>query len=48
MFPLRILLIENDPATAGKIRAALADAESGPFELERVKLLSEALGRLSK
>lgn len=48
MHPLRILLIENDPAVVGKIRTALAAADGEPFELECVGLLSEALERLSK
>ncbi|MGD0404045.1 MAG: EAL domain-containing protein [Candidatus Acidiferrales bacterium] len=48
MLPLRILLIENDRAIAGKIRTALAVAETGSFELESVSLLSEALERLNK
>ena len=48
MPPLRILLMENDPATVGKIRTALAGGESGPFELKCVGLLSEGLERLNK
>jgi diguanylate cyclase (GGDEF)-like protein/PAS domain S-box-containing protein len=43
-----ILLIENDPAAADKIRAALASASSGSFDVEWVRQLSEALERLSK
>src|SRR6266849_5080689 len=46
--PRKILLIENDPAAADKIRAALAAAGSGSFELEWVRQLSEGLARLSK
>ncbi|MGB8522041.1 MAG: response regulator, partial [Candidatus Acidiferrales bacterium] len=48
MLPLRILLIENDPAIAGKIRTALSAAEGEPFELECVSLLSEGFERLTK
>jgi diguanylate cyclase (GGDEF)-like protein/PAS domain S-box-containing protein len=40
--------MENDPATVGKIRTALAGGESGPFELKCVGLLSEGLERLNK
>jgi diguanylate cyclase (GGDEF)-like protein/PAS domain S-box-containing protein len=44
----KILLIENDPAAADKIRAALAAAGSGLFDVEWVRQLSEGLERLSK
>jgi diguanylate cyclase (GGDEF)-like protein/PAS domain S-box-containing protein len=44
----RILLIENDPAAADKIRAALAAAGSGSFDLEWVRNLCEGLQLLSK
>ena len=44
----KILLIENDPAAADKIRAALAAAGSGSFVVEWVRQLSEGLERLSK
>ena len=44
----KILLIEDDPAAADKIRAALAAADSGSFEVEWVRQLSEGLARLSK
>src|SRR6266404_5759881 len=44
---LQILLIENNPA-ADKIRAALAAAGSGSFDVEWVRQLSEGLARLSK
>ena len=44
----KILLIENDPAVAEKIRAALAVPGSGPFEVEWTRQLSESLGRLGK
>jgi diguanylate cyclase (GGDEF)-like protein/PAS domain S-box-containing protein len=43
----KILLIENDPAVADKIRAALAAADSGSFDVEWVRQLSEGLERLS-
>jgi len=42
-----ILLIENDPATAEKIRVALATSSGGTFGLEWVHQLSEGLERLS-
>jgi diguanylate cyclase (GGDEF)-like protein/PAS domain S-box-containing protein len=48
ILPPKILLIENDPAAADKIRSALAAAGSGSFEVVWVRQLSEALGRLSK
>jgi diguanylate cyclase (GGDEF)-like protein/PAS domain S-box-containing protein len=44
----KILLIENDPAIADEIRAALAGAGSGSFDLEWVRQLSEGLARLNK
>src|SRR5882724_5560351 len=44
----KILLIENAPAAADKIRAALAAAGSGSFDVEWVRQLSEGLARLSK
>src|SRR6266567_8837106 len=44
----KILLIESDPAVADKIRAALAAADSGSFDVEWVRQLSEGLERLSK
>jgi len=44
----KILLIENDPALADKIRAALAAAGSGSFDVEWVRQLSRGLARLSK
>jgi diguanylate cyclase (GGDEF)-like protein/PAS domain S-box-containing protein len=44
----KILLIENDPASANAIRAALAAADTGSFEVEWVRRLSEGLECLSK
>jgi DNA-binding response OmpR family regulator len=44
----RILLIENDPSAADQIRAALAAAGSGSFDVEWVRQLSDGLERLSK
>ena len=44
----KILLIENDPAVADKIRAAVATADPGSFDVEWVRQLSDALARLSK
>jgi len=46
-FP-KILLIENDPAAANEIRAALDAAGRGSFDLEWVCRLSEGLARLNK
>src|ERR1700675_1507269 len=46
--PPKILLIHNDPAAADKIRAALAAAGRGSFDVEWVRRLSEGLARLSK
>jgi diguanylate cyclase (GGDEF)-like protein/PAS domain S-box-containing protein len=48
ILPPTILLIESDPAAADKIRAALAAAGGGSFEVEWVRQLSEGLERLSK
>src|SRR5271166_5256095 len=44
----QILLIENDATAADQIRAALAAAGSGTFEVAWVCQLSEGLARLSK
>jgi diguanylate cyclase (GGDEF)-like protein/PAS domain S-box-containing protein len=44
----KILLIEDDPAAADEIRASLAAAGSGSFDVEWVRQLSEGLARLSK
>jgi diguanylate cyclase (GGDEF)-like protein/PAS domain S-box-containing protein len=43
----KILLIESDEAPANEVRAALAEAGSGSFEVEWVRKLSEGLERLS-
>src|SRR6202158_5836632 len=48
ILPPKILLIQNDPAAADRIRAALAAAGSGSFDAEWVRHLSEGLARLSK
>jgi diguanylate cyclase (GGDEF)-like protein/PAS domain S-box-containing protein len=45
--PLKILLIDNNPAVAHDIRSALAES-NGAFDVEWVRLLSEGLERLSK
>jgi len=44
----KILLIQNDSSAADKIRAALAAAGSGSFDVEWVRQLSQGLARLSK
>jgi len=44
----KILLVENDPAAADKIRAALSAAGSGSFDVIWVRQLSEALARLTR
>jgi len=46
--PPKILLIENDTAAASKIRAALAENASGPFDLEWVRQLSDGLERMQE
>ena len=43
-----VLLIEDDPAVARVIQAALADASDGPFIVEWVRRLSNGLERLSE
>src|ERR1700675_4019244 len=48
ILPPKILLIEDDPAAADKIRAAVAAAGSGSFDVEWVRQLSQGLARLSK
>jgi CheY-like chemotaxis protein len=48
ILPAKILQIENDPATADQIRAALAGAGNGSFDVEWVCQLSVGLARLSK
>src|SRR5882672_10292520 len=42
----KILLIENDPASANAIQAALADSTTGPFDVDWVRQLSEGLAHL--
>ena len=42
----RILLVENEPAVAHAIQAILADSRTGPFDVEWVRQLSDALARL--
>ncbi|PYU64725.1 MAG: two-component system response regulator, partial [Acidobacteria bacterium] len=44
----KILLTQNDPAGADKIRVALAATGSGSFDVEWVRQLSQGLARLSK
>src|ERR1700730_15279274 len=46
--PPKILLIESDPVAADEIRAALAAAGGGSFDVECVRQLAEGLARLSK
>jgi DNA-binding response OmpR family regulator len=48
ILPPKILLIENDLATADQIRAALAGAGNGSLDVEWVRQLSEGFARLSK
>ncbi len=48
VLPLKILLIENDPAAASEIRTALTAAGGSSFDVEWVQLLSDGLERLSK
>jgi diguanylate cyclase (GGDEF)-like protein/PAS domain S-box-containing protein len=48
ILPPKILLIENDPAGADRICAALAETGSGSFDVDWVRQLSEGLARLSK
>jgi diguanylate cyclase (GGDEF)-like protein/PAS domain S-box-containing protein len=48
VLPPKVLLIENDPAGADKIHAALAGTTSGWFDVEWVRELSEGLARLNK
>jgi diguanylate cyclase (GGDEF)-like protein/PAS domain S-box-containing protein len=44
----KILLIQNDPTAADRIRAALAAAGRGSFDMEWVRQLSQGLARLGK
>jgi diguanylate cyclase (GGDEF)-like protein/PAS domain S-box-containing protein len=46
--PPKILLIENDPAVADAIQAALANSRTGSFDVERVCQLSDGIALLSK
>jgi diguanylate cyclase (GGDEF)-like protein/PAS domain S-box-containing protein len=48
ILPLKILLIENDPATAEEILLALTVAGAGSFDVEWVHQLSEGLQLLKK
>ncbi|MGD0545261.1 MAG: EAL domain-containing protein [Candidatus Acidiferrales bacterium] len=44
----KILLIQNDPSAAARIKTALAAEEPGSFEVEWVRQLSQGLKALSK
>jgi diguanylate cyclase (GGDEF)-like protein/PAS domain S-box-containing protein len=44
----KVLLIEDDPAVAGVVQEALADAGDSPFTVEWVRRLSEGLERVSR
>jgi diguanylate cyclase (GGDEF)-like protein/PAS domain S-box-containing protein len=48
ILPVKILLIENDPAAAREIRAALTAGGGVPFEVEWVRQLSDGLERLNE
>jgi diguanylate cyclase (GGDEF)-like protein/PAS domain S-box-containing protein len=48
ILPLKILLIENDPAAAEEIRLALTVVGAGSFDVEWVQQLSEGLQLLKK
>jgi hypothetical protein len=48
MLSQKILLIESDPTVADQTRAALGAADSGSFDVQWVRQLSEDLERLSK
>jgi diguanylate cyclase (GGDEF)-like protein/PAS domain S-box-containing protein len=48
ILPPKILLVENNPAAADEIRAALAAAGGGSFDVEWVRQLSEGLSRLNR
>lgn len=45
---LAILLVQDDPASAGRIGVALAAGDAGSFEVEWVRRLSQGLDRLSR
>jgi diguanylate cyclase (GGDEF)-like protein/PAS domain S-box-containing protein len=47
ILPQTILLIENDPAVAEAIQAALANSRTGAFDVEWVCRLSDGIARLS-
>lgn len=46
--PIRVLLVESDPADLEALREPLSRARAGQIELEAVGELSSALGRLSQ
>ncbi|MEE4358935.1 MAG: EAL domain-containing protein [Desulfococcaceae bacterium] len=46
--PITVLLGEDDPTDAGKIRCALADTENKSFHVEWVTRLSDVLARLGR
>ena len=48
ILPVKVLLIENDPAAAEEIRTALAVSSGDKFDVESVRQLSEGLDRLNK
>lgn len=46
--PTTVLLIEDDPVDAGLIQKALSGPEDGPFRVEWVRCLADALNRLER
>ncbi|NMG73990.1 EAL domain-containing protein [Aromatoleum diolicum] len=46
--PTTVLLVEDDPADAGLIQAALASTDEQPFRVEWVTRLSDAIERLGR
>ena len=48
ILPPTILLVENNPAAADEIRAALAAAGGGSFDVEWVRHLSNGVTRLKQ
>jgi diguanylate cyclase (GGDEF)-like protein/PAS domain S-box-containing protein len=48
ILPPKILLVENNPAAADEIRAALAAAGGGSFDVEWVRHLSDGVTRLKQ
>ena len=46
--PTRVLVVEDNPGDADLVALSLGEADGGPFEIEHVTTLSEALGHVAR